>query len=115
MADAVDIIARDHSINWMWYHWLTVKGNTVYVTKSDRYHRFNASQGANAHPAATHTCNFYRLEPLDDRWSERLRRESAERHAATRKQWGFSDDVVEIIELIHDETKAHAMYAVHRS
>lgn len=56
----MDIIVRDHAINWTWYAWLTVDGNVATVMRQDRFHKFDEQQGAGQHPETQWSWGVYR-------------------------------------------------------
>jgi hypothetical protein len=51
-----EIVTSDGGINWSWYTAYAVNPDgTLSVVASDRFHRFDYSQGAADHPTPTHS------------------------------------------------------------
>lgn len=109
----MDIIARDHGINWTWYHWMTVGDGVVTVTWSDRFHKFESDRGADNHPETDWTVEFFLLSEMGYSWPLHLRERRLEQNAKIRAQHGWDDDVTEYCTL-HRSGGKLAFFAVIR-
>jgi hypothetical protein len=88
-------VCRDGGINWVWYHWMVQESpTTVRITNSDRFHRWDESQGAHSHPDASFDVQFFDLKPLGEQWPEHHRQQKLELIATMRAKYGWPDTII---------------------